>query len=620
MTQSIFTPNDSIITREHSPALSDLSLPARTSSPFRKQGPSEHRRHHHSRSEPQSSKLSSPLDADSNLNSNISEDQCSPSIWTPFAEPPPSISPCPNSSHAQSPATAPNASLQSSRTPLSVASQSTRSKRKLAWESLQGDQSPGPTSQPASKRQRVPPRTKHTLSSHNFGGLVEFGLAAAEPPSPLFFSNSPRPRPVLPPRFSSGEAAARMMSKARSEESNVRTVSLARGTVTSPASALGGPTSAPHSSRRSLERGLTARSASPDTNSHGSREGSYGVGNVLHSIGILELLEQDERPTFIVDLGERQNYGPGPLHLLFANMSLRSYEGMQALVAGTSSPEAVSPGVKTFLHFKSWLLSAAINGESLNVCLPPFNYANLTWSCSTLRKHLRIISGAFISLPSDSAAAVRVSVPPAASQSDTKDDTVPSEPGDYFEQIAASSKVSSGASSGSNADIMSTIEEHEPSSIVPEFSGQARIAVPPGLDLQPVTDLLPSATAYVPSTVTPGSIASNGAWQENYLANEDASARSIDVVPGNSACFDWTRLPLSTSMPEHIQFARSVDWASTSLGPIESWSSDLRQMCNLIMASPHPAAMYWGEDLVAIYNEAYVMLAGQKHPALMGMT
>jgi len=49
-----------------------------------------------------------------------------------------------------------------------------------------------------------------------------------------------------------------------------------------------------------------------------------------------------------------------------------------------------------------------------------------------------------------------------------------------------------------------------------------------------------------------------------------------------------------------------------------NWSSDLRSFCNLIMGSPHPAAMYWGPDLVAIYNEAYVLLAGQKHPKLMG--
>lgn len=27
---------------------------------------------------------------------------------------------------------------------------------------------------------------------------------------------------------------------------------------------------------------------------------------------------------------------------------------------------------------------------------------------------------------------------------------------------------------------------------------------------------------------------------------------------------------------------------------------------NITRASPHPAAMYWGEELVAIYNEAYI--------------
>jgi hypothetical protein len=86
--------------------------------------------------------------------------------------------------------------------------------------------------------------------------------------------------------------------------------------------------------------------------------------------------------------------------------------------------------------------------------------------------------------------------------------------------------------------------------------------------------------------------------------------------PENSS-FDWTRLPMSAALPRHIQFARSVDWASTPLGPIENWSFDLRAMCNLVMGSPHPAAMYWGPELIAIYNEAYILLAGQKHPHLM---
>ena len=60
------------------------------------------------------------------------------------------------------------------------------------------------------------------------------------------------------------------------------------------------------------------------------------------------------------------------------------------------------------------------------------------------------------------------------------------------------------------------------------------------------------------------------------------------------------------------------DLTNLILGPIDGWSSDLRGMCNLIMASPHPSAMYWGPEHVAIYNEAYIALAGKNHPELMG--
>ncbi|KAJ8123011.1 hypothetical protein ONZ43_g937 [Nemania bipapillata] len=36
------------------------------------------------------------------------------------------------------------------------------------------------------------------------------------------------------------------------------------------------------------------------------------------------------------------------------------------------------------------------------------------------------------------------------------------------------------------------------------------------------------------------------------------------------------------------------------------------------MGSPHPAALYWGRGLTVLYNEAYVAMAGRKHPSLMG--
>lgn len=97
------------------------------------------------------------------------------------------------------------------------------------------------------------------------------------------------------------------------------------------------------------------------------------------------------------------------------------------------------------------------------------------------------------------------------------------------------------------------------------------------------------------------------------------STKNLRTRYSEAASFDWTRLPMSAALPRHIQFCKSIDWASTSLGPMEDWAFDLRAMCNLIMGSPHPAAMYWGDDRVAIYNEAYILLAGHKHPKLMGM-
>jgi hypothetical protein len=54
--------------------------------------------------------------------------------------------------------------------------------------------------------------------------------------SPLF-SSRPPDRPHLPPRFSSWEAAQRMLSKAHAEEPHIKTVTLARGNY----SEFGGP-------------------------------------------------------------------------------------------------------------------------------------------------------------------------------------------------------------------------------------------------------------------------------------------------------------------------------------------------------------------------------------------
>ncbi|KAJ4365499.1 hypothetical protein N0V95_000434 [Ascochyta clinopodiicola] len=315
-----------------------------------------------------------------------------------------------------------------------------------------------PATEPLHKRRR--------LHTHARRSLDLFPCAERPPPrydghplSPLFFS-SKRARPHLPARFSSSEAAARMLSKTRAEDGGIKTVTLARGTF----SGLSPPGTTSGASGRGSERSSIPRASPSD-----ARERSDPL-KLLGSVGVVELLEHDARPTFIVDMGDYTNYAPDSpsLHVLFANSALRANSSIWDTIAGKSSEHSTDEASSLASHqFRAWLLSTATKGD--------------------------------------------------------EQDTTP------------------------------VLLEHH------------------GID--------------------------------------------HDV-----GFFDWTRLSLSPSLPRHIQFARAIDWASTPLGPIEYWSNDLRAMCNLIMASPHPAAMYWGDELVAIYNEAYIGLAGQKHPTLMGQS
>ena len=103
------------------------------------------------------------------------------------------------------------------------------------------------------------------------------------------------------------------------------------------------------------------------------------------------------------------------------------------------------------------------------------------------------------------------------------------------------------------------------------------------------------------------------------LRHPDAFTDQVLQLQPTKQSFDWTVIPINDDLPDHIKFAKSVDWASTALGAMSDWSQELRAMANLVMASPHPAAMYWGPEHVTLYNEAYIALAGKKHPSLMGM-
>lgn len=65
---------------------------------------------------------------------------------------------------------------------------------------------------------------------------------------------------------------------------------------------------------------------------------------------------------------------------------------------------------------------------------------------------------------------------------------------------------------------------------------------------------------------------------------------------------------------------REFDWSQTPLGPFSTWPQSLRTSASLCLASRFPIVLYWGPELVVLYNDAYSQILGAKHPWALGQT
>lgn len=70
--------------------------------------------------------------------------------------------------------------------------------------------------------------------------------------------------------------------------------------------------------------------------------------------------------------------------------------------------------------------------------------------------------------------------------------------------------------------------------------------------------------------------------------------------------------------PRMAERVAAFDWASTPLGPIESWPGRLTGVVELALASPMVAAVACGPERLLIYNDAAARLYGDRHPAALG--
>ena len=61
------------------------------------------------------------------------------------------------------------------------------------------------------------------------------------------------------------------------------------------------------------------------------------------------------------------------------------------------------------------------------------------------------------------------------------------------------------------------------------------------------------------------------------------------------------------------------DWSQTPLGEPLGWSQSLKTVLSILLTSQHPIFLWWGQELIQFYNDAYRPILGTtKHPQALG--
>jgi two-component sensor histidine kinase len=63
---------------------------------------------------------------------------------------------------------------------------------------------------------------------------------------------------------------------------------------------------------------------------------------------------------------------------------------------------------------------------------------------------------------------------------------------------------------------------------------------------------------------------------------------------------------------------RERDWSRTPLGPIDRWPVSLRTALGICLHSTTPVAVYWGSELITLYNDVCAQYVGDQHPRALG--
>jgi signal transduction histidine kinase len=64
---------------------------------------------------------------------------------------------------------------------------------------------------------------------------------------------------------------------------------------------------------------------------------------------------------------------------------------------------------------------------------------------------------------------------------------------------------------------------------------------------------------------------------------------------------------------------REMDWSQSPLGPADRWPQSLKTAVRIMLTSRQAMFVWWGAELINLYNDAYKAIVGGRHPEALGM-
>lgn len=311
----------------------------------------------------------------------------------------------------------------------------------------------------------------------------------------------------------------------------------------------------------------------------------------FEGLDIKEVLDADSRPTFVIDLDPDlppRDAVSIPIEPVFCNAALKLHERLLDSVLGNSTsttcrdakidvsrsdqlPEGTSltPVDNRVTHdeFKAWATGSTTHDDTKDVFPLSFYFQNLLWTGSTVRKRWRLISGNRQWKAQDQ--------PPLNLSS------------------GAPPEVATG---GLRASLASKKSQNR---LAPSTQGPV---LPPELAAASENSRASMIEAgdddHLSPVFYPRQSNSGGSVKTGMSKSSKNISINLAILPQRNA-IDWTSPEPEGLLSTHLQYVRSVDWSATCLGPMDQWSSEFRQIANLVMANPHPAALFWGSNLVS---------------------